>query len=360
MENFKVRVLDDIEEKGISQLEEELLKKHEAEFQQQAQPEEVQQQVDQEPQNELNEQDVLSFISKRYNKEINSFDELMEQRKNQEDIPEDVAAYLTYRKETGRGFEDFLKLKEDYDAMEPDQLLKSYLLATQEGLDEEDVDMMMDDYRYDEDFDDESKIKKVKVAKKKALAEAKKYFNTQKEKYKAPLESRSVSLPDEEREQFEAYKQYLSEAKTIQEQDERKRKWFSQKTDEVFGNEFKGFEFNVNDRKFTFAPGDANELKKSQMTPANFINKFLDENGLMKDATGYHRSLAIAMNPEKFAKFFYEQGQADATDDVMRKTKNINMGERRAPEVTSKDGFKVRAVDSGSIDTLKIRSIKKN
>lgn len=360
MENFKVRVLDDIEEKGIPQLEEELLKKHEAEFQQQAQPEEVQQQVDQEPQNELNEQDVLSFISKRYNKEINSFDELMEQRKNQEDIPEDVAAYLTYRKETGRGFEDFLKLKEDYDAMEPDQLLKSYLLATQEGLDEEDVDMMMDDYRYDEDFDDESKIKKVKVAKKKALAEAKKYFNTQKEKYKAPLESRSVSLPDEEREQFEAYKQYLSEAKTIQEQDERKRKWFSQKTDEVFGNEFKGFEFNVNDRKFTFAPGDANELKKNQMTPANFINKFLDENGLMKDASGYHRSLAIAMNPEKFAKFFYEQGQADATDDVMRKTKNINMGERRAPEVTSKDGFKVRAVDSGSIDTLKIRSIKKN
>jgi len=362
MEGIKVRILDEVNNKGTQELEQELVEKHEQEINQDT-PVEVEVEVEvpdaKEEGNGLDERDVLTFLSKRYNKEINSFDELMEQRKSQEDIPEDVAAYLEYRKETGRSFDDFLKLREDFDAMEPDQLLKSYLLATQEGLDEEDVDMMMDDYRYDEDFDDESKIKKVKVAKKKALAEAKKYFNTQKEKYKAPLESRSVNLPDEEKEQFEAYKQYLSEAKTIQEQDDRKRKWFSQKTDEVFGNEFKGFEFNVNDRKFTFAPGDANELKKSQQTPANFINKFLDENGLMKDATGYHRSLAIAMNPDKFAKFFYEQGMADATEDVMRKTKNINMGERRAPEVVSKGGVQVKAVNPDSGASLKIRSIKK-
>jgi rubrerythrin len=360
---FKVRLVDESEPKSVQELERELVENHEqeqaqaqAEASSPVQPDEVK---DEElSKSELNESDVLSFISKRYNKQINSFDELMQERSSQEEIPEDVAAYMKYRKETGRGYDDYLKLGRDYESMDQDQLLKEYLLVTQEGLDEEDVELMMEDYRYDEDLDEESKIKKTKIAKKKAIAEAKKFFNTQKEMYKKPLESSMANISNEEREEIEEYKQYLQQAKTIQEQDERKRNWFAQKTNEVFSNEFKGFEFSVNDKKFTFAPGDAVELKKNQSTPSNFINRFLDENGLMKDAAGYHRSLAIAMNPEKFAKFFYEQGLSDATDDVMRKTKNINMSERRAPEVTNKGGVKVRAVNPDSGRSLKIRSNK--
>lgn len=360
---LKIRLIEDNELKSVQELERELVENHEqeqaqaqAEASSPVQPDEVK---DEElSKSELNESDVLSFISKRYNKQINSFDELMQERSSQEEIPEDVAAYMKYRKETGRGYDDYLKLGRDYESMDQDQLLKEYLLVTQEGLDEEDVELMMEDYRYDEDLDEESKIKKTKIAKKKAIAEAKKFFNTQKEIYKKPLESSAANISKEEREEIEEYKQYLQQAKTIQEQDERKRNWFAQKTNEVFNNEFKGFEFSVNDKKFTFAPGDAVELKKNQSTPSNFINKFLDENGLMKDAAGYHRSLAIAMNPERFAKFFYEQGLADATDDVMRKTKNINMSERRAPEVTSKGGVKIRAVNPDSGRSLKIRSNK--
>lgn len=361
---IKVRLLEGDEHKGVQELESELVSKHEQELNQDLQGDvaNANELLDSEESNtggvELQESDVLSFISKRYNKEINSFDELMEQRNSQEDLPEDVAVYLKYRKETGRGYEDFLKLNKDYDSMNQDQLLKEYLLATQEGLDSDDIELVMEDYKYDEDLDDDSKIKKVKIAKKKAIAEAKKYFNNQKETYKIPLESRLVNVSDEDKKELDEYKQYLKQAKTLQEQDERKRNWFMQKTDEVFDKGFKGFEFNVNDRKFTFAPGDASELKKTQSTPTNFINKFLDENGLMKDAEGYHRSLAIAMNPERFAKFFYEQGLSDATDDVMRKTKNINMSERRSPEVTNKGGMQVRAVNPDSGRNLKIRSNK--
>jgi hypothetical protein len=244
--------------------------------------------------------------------------------------------------------------------MNPDQLLKEYLTATQEGLDSDDIESLMDDYRFDEELDDESTVKKAKIAKKKVLAEAKKYFNSQKEKYKMPLESRTAFIPDEEKEVYQSFKQYTQEAKTIEEENNRKRQWFDQKTNEVFGGEFKGFEFNVNDKKFTFAPGDANELKKNQATPQNFINKFLDDQGLMKDAAGYHRSLSIAMNPDKFAKYFYEQGMADATDDVTRKIKNINMSERKAPEVgTTSGGMQVKAVNPDSGRNLKIRSIKR-
>ena len=354
---MKVRSLDIIEPKSVQEVEEQLLDQHEQSLNQAESVEPVAE-VAATP--ELKDEDVLSYIGKRYNKQINSLDDLVAERKDSEPLPDDVSAYLQYKKDTGRGFEDFLNLKKDFDEMNPDQLLKEYLTATQEGLDSDDIEALMDDYRFDEELDDESTVKKARIAKKKVLAEAKKYFNSQKEKYKMPLESRSVSISDEEKEVYESYKQYIQEAKTIEEEIKRKRQWFDQKTDEVFNGEFKGFEFNVNDKKIMFAPGDANELKKVQATPQNFINKFLDDQGLIKDASGYHRSLSIAMHPEKFAKFFYEQGMSDATDDVNRKIKNINMSDRKAPEVGKPSGsMQVRAVNPDSGRNLKIRSIKK-
>jgi hypothetical protein len=368
MEFKAVRVVETGDSKGVAEREAELLANHEAEQVAAAEvevPEAAAAIIDNGSGDEnnfpdLKEEDVLSYIGKRYNKQINSFDELIAERNQAEEMPEDVAAYMKYRKETGRGFEDFLKLKEDVDTMKPDDLLRGYLKSTQDGLDEEDIDVLMADYQYDEDLDDESTIKKVKIAKKKIVAEAKKFFNDQKEKYKMPLESRSAGISDQEKEEFNAYKQYMQQAKTIEEENNRKRQWFDQKTNEVFSGEFKGFEFDVNNRKLTFSPGDAAELRRSQSTPQNFIQKFLDESGLIKDAAGYHRALSIAMNPDRFAKFFYEQGMSDATDDVTRKIKNINMSERRAPEVTkSTDGFQVKAVNPDHGRNLKIRS-KKN
>jgi hypothetical protein len=362
---IKVRSLDAVEPKSIQEVEQELLEKHEKEINGEVSigldtssiDNGVQDTLSQEE--ELSEEKVLSYIGKRYNKQINSFDELMDQRQVNEELPEDVSAYLNYKKETGRGFDDFLKLRKDYDAMDPDNLLREYLADTQQNLDSEDIDVLMEEYTYDEDLDEESKIKRTKIARKKAIAEAKNYFNSQKEKYKFPLESSGMGLSQEEKEEFDAYRQYTKQSKSIEEESNRKRKWFDQKTDEVFSKDFKGFEFDINDKKILFTPASASELKSAQSSPLNFVNKFLDESGLIKDAAGYHKSLSIAMNPEKFAKFFYEQGQADATDDVLRKTKNINMSERRAPEVVNKGGMQVKAVAPDSGKGLKIRSIKK-
>jgi hypothetical protein len=316
----------------------------------------TQERVDSE--DELSEEKVLSYLGKRYGKEINSFDDLVQERAESEVMDEEIATYLKYKKETGRGFEDFKALNKDYDAMDPDQLLRAYLSATQEGLDSDDIEVLMDEYSFDEDFDDESDIKKIKLKMKKSVNEAKKFFNQQKEKYRVPLESSRSSIPETDKEEYESYKQYIQSAKNQQEESERKSKWFEQKTDEVFGGEFKGFEFNVGEKNISFAPGDAAELKKLQSNPYSFITKYLDEDGMMKDAAGYHRSLAMALNPEKFAKFFYEQGQSDATDDVTRKIKNINMSERQAPVNMSKGEMKVKAVNPDSGRGLKIRSIK--
>jgi len=369
---IKVRALDGTEEKGTAQLEQELLERHEQQFsdvrnQGSETPTIDTTQIDTPPivtidneEEDLSEEKVLSYLGKKYNKEIKSFDDLVSERKESDDLPEDVAAYLKYKKETGRGINDFMKLNKDVDSMEPETLLREYLSSTQEGLDADDIEVLMDDYRYDEDLDDESTIKKIKLETKKAIAEAKKFFNAQKEKYAVPLESSVPLISDEEKEIYENYKQYTKQAKTIEEENERKRSWFEQKTQEVFSEEFKGFEFEVDGKKITFNPGDRNELKKLQSTPANFINKFLDEQGLIRDASGYHKSLAAAMNPEKLAKFFYEQGKADAVDGTMRNIKNIQMSERRAPEVSRPtDGIQVKAVNPDSGRSLKIRSIKK-
>ena len=373
---IKVRAIGEVEQKSVAQVEQELLEKHEQEQQAadaaaQAAAEAAAAQNEppandnnnpdegQGAEPELTEEQVLSYIGKRYNKQINSFDDLVTQRQETEELPEDVAAYMKYKKDTGRGFDDFLKLRKDYNAMNPDQLLKEYLAATQNGLDDEDIDILMEEYSYNEDLDDESRIKRTKIARKKAIAEAKDFFNKQKEQYKLPLESSGSGLAPEEKEEFDAYRQYTKQAKTLQEENERKRQWFDQKSDEVFSKDFSGFEFELNEKKFTFSPGAAAELKKAQSTPMNFVSKYLDESGLIKDAKGYHKALSIAMNPDKFAKFFYEQGLADATEDVMRQTKNINMSERRAPEAMSKGGMQVKAVNQDNGRSLKIRSIKK-
>jgi hypothetical protein len=352
--DIKVRALDDVEVKSTAQVEEELLQKHEEQFEEKVVVEQPQEEVQ-----GLTEDQVLSHIKERYNKEFTSVDDIFAEREAQEELPEDVAAYFKYKKETGRGINDYVKLQRDFDEANPDTLLRDYLKTTETALDDDDIDSLMDEYSYDEDLDDESDIKKIKVAKKKAIAKAKNYFEKEKEMYKQPLESRSDAIPEADKEQYETYKQYLSEAATQQEETKRKSEWFTQKTDEVFNNNFKGFDFNIGEDKVTYSPGNAEDTKKAHLSPMNFVNKYLDDKGLMKDAAGYHKALAVAMNPEKFAQYFYEQGKSNATEDVMRKTKNINMTTRNTPEVSSKSGTQFKSLNNDSGRGLKIRSIKR-
>ena len=371
---LKVRAVESAKEKSVQEVEQELLDKHEEKFSgaeveqtetedsvvEDTTVEDTKEETVAEESTELSEEQVLSYIGKRYGREINSLEELSAAREEAEQLPEDVAAYFKYKKETGRGIEDYVKLQRDFDSMNPDALLREYLTITEgEGLDAEDIDSLMEEYSFDEELDDEAVIKKAKLAKKKVIAKAKKFFTEQKELYKQPLESSSAANPQAQ-EEIQAYRQYLESVKTQQEEAEARRNWFIKETDKVFTDDFKGFNFMLDDKTVTFAPGDTQSIKKSQETPMNFINKYLDESGLIKDAAGYHRALAIAMNPDKFAKFFYEQGKSSATEDVMRKTKNINMTERRAPEVANKGGFQVKSVNPDSGRSLKIRSINKN
>lgn len=354
---LKVRAIEDAEEKSVQEVEQELLEKHEEKLNT-----EVEETKGEEPEVEapsFDDQDVLSFIKEKYNREFKSMDELfVEPEPKEVELPEDVSAFMKFKQETGRGLGDYMKLNQDYDSMDDNTILKSYYSQTEEGLDSEDIDLLIEDnFGYDEDVDDESDIKRKKLSMKKELAKAKKYLNEQKQKYSAPLESRVTGLSEEDKKGLEEYQQYIKDSKSIQEQNEKLAKWFDEQTNKVF-DDFKGFDFKIEDKAFSYAPSEAAKLKEEQSSLNNFVSKFLNKDGMLEDAAGYHRALAVAMNPEKFAKFFYEQGKAEAVEDVSKKSKNIQMDTRQAPAQMSATGFKVKAMNPSSGRGLKIKSYK--
>ncbi len=369
-EEFKVRAVD-FEEKSAQEIERDLLAKADNENKQAEVATEntdivdtTEAKQDTEPKGEaqepsLNDGDVLSYIGKRYDREINSLDELFEQRNANEELPEDVSAFLKYKKETGRGIGDFVKINKDYDTVNDDQLLLDYYLEQNKGLDREDVSFEIEDkFSYDEDLDDERDVKSKKVAKKKELVKARDYFNSLKEQYKVPLESRDSFVPDEEKEEFNSYKktkeQRLQNDKTLAE----RAKKFTSKTSELFSENFEGFGFNISeDNKVVYKPADSKTLLNEQSDLNNFVNKFTGEDGSIEDYEGFHRSIAVASNPEKFAKYFYDKGMADAVGDVAKESKNIDMT-RQSTKVTPKEGVQVRSIDASRGNRLIIKKRK--
>ncbi len=382
MSELKVKEVSNVPEKSKAEIEQELLQKHEEQFEDGAPKEETtivaeeeikteepkeevksEEKIEEEVVKEdyqIGDEDVLSFIKNRYSKEINSLDDLFEQKESNEELPEDVSAYLKFKKETGRGFQDFVNLNKDYDSMDNDQLLAEYWSQSKPHLDAEDIQFELDNrFGYDEDLADDKEKRQINIAKKEELVKAKKYLNNQKEQYGVPLESSSSFVSQDEQSDYEAYKKYVQESNSMQEQNVKRQEYFTKKTNELFSTDFKGFGFKVGEKEMVFNPGNVDKMKTTQSDITNFINSHVNEDGFIKDAAAYHKSLAVAMNSESFAKFFYEQGKADAVSDITKESKNVDMPVRKAPESISKGGFSVTAVGNDHGSGLRIRS-KKN
>lgn len=366
MSEFKVRAVE-FEEKSAVEIEQELVDKHEKEVAGETiegsteQPVVTEETVIDETSEQavpvtydINEEDVLSHIRNRYNKEINSLDDLFAQREANDELPEDAAAFLKFKRETGRGIEDFVKLNRDFSKMDEKSLLAEYYSVTNPEFDSEDVAWKIDELLYDEDYDDEKTIKSKKLAMKQELKKANDFFEKQKEQYRIPLESSKNSAPivDEE---YESYKQYKQQSVQTEDETRKKSDYFVAKTNELFSEKFEGFEFNLDDNKVVYKPADVGTLKE-QSDMAKFVKGFLNEDGYLKDAATFHRAIAIASNPEKFAKFFYDKGKSDGVGSIAEESKNIDMG-RPATTVTPKQGFSVRALDADAPD-YKIKSKK--
>jgi len=362
-EKFTVKVSEPTEEKGVQQVEQELLNKYNEEQQELAENQQVEetQQVEEAESTpelrEINDADVLSYFKEKHDKDVNSIDELFST--SNKSLPEDVEAFYNYKKETGRGLNDYIMLNKDYNEIDDDKVLTEYYLSTKPHLDENDVAFEINrKFSYDEEGHEEWEKKERQIAKKEELAKARDYFNEQKAKYKIPVESTEPFVSDEDKENYEAFKEYENSLKSAREENVKKSEFFTQKTDELFNENFEGFKFNLNDNEYVYKPAEASKLKNAQSDINNFLGMFLDENGYVKDINEYHKTIAVAMNPNAFAKYFYEQGKSDAITDSAKKAKNIDMSVRRTPEVRTSGGMKISSISEPSSNGLRIRSKK--
>ena len=269
------------------------------------------------------------------------------------ELPENVDKLLTFMEETGGTLEDYVNLNRDISAYDDGQVLREYYNQAKPW-DSQDINEYMEDqFSFDED-DDPREIRSKKRAFKEELFNARKFLEGNKEKYYADLKLRKQQdIPQEYQEAFTYYNEYQQSVELNKQQTET----FLQKTDNVFGENFKGFDFQVGDNKYRYKVNNVADTKTQQSDINNFVSKFIGEDGQLSDAKGYHKALFTARNADKLAEHFYEQGRADALRNSAREAKNINMDPRKEGVIKTSTGqrFKVVTGDSSSKLRMKIK-----
>jgi hypothetical protein len=285
------------------------------------------------------EEMVNKLLSDRFNVTLEQLPEVLSNNEKKEaepvELPEDVQKYLEYRKETNRSLSDFVKLQQGFNDIPEDTLLKQYYAETKPGLDDSDYEYLLDsNFGYDPQRADEDEIKRKLLNKKEEIYKAKQYFESIKERYKTPLESSAAETPEEYKEAFSFYNQYKKDLAKQEEDAKIQRKSFEEKTNSFFNQNFEGFDFKVGEKNLVYKPKDLQSFKDKNSDINNFFTKHLNSDGSLKDAKAYHTALSMAMNPQSFANFFYEQGKSDAVNEVVKDGKNIDMAMRNNAEST--------------------------
>ena len=289
--------------------------------------------------------------------EVQQEEQTQEEVVQELDLPDDLVKLQEFMKETGGTLEDYVKLNTDVNELDDSEILHDYYKKTKPHLNDEEINFLLEDtYSYDEDNADEREVRKKKIALKEQVAEAKAYLDGQKSKYYEEIKA-GTTLSEEQKQAVDFYNSYNAEqeenTKIVRQQSDT----FLNKTDKVFNNDFKGFEFKVGDKQVTYNVSNADQVKTQQKDINNFIEKFLNKDGLMENAEGYHKGLFTAMNPDAIANHFYEQGKADAVKASVANAKNINTS--RASHSTTKDGITVRVLGDSS-DDMKLRIKTRN
>jgi len=266
-------------------------------------------------------------------------------------IPENIQKLMNFMEETGGDLEDYVKLNQNYSELDNTSILKEYYTQTKPHLNEEEIDFLMDDYfSFDEDVDEERDVRRKKLAMKEQVAQAKQHLDGVKSKYYEDIKYGS-KLTKEQQKAIDFFNRYNTESKEQEQIAEKQQKRFLNKTSELFDKEFKGFEYKVGEKKFRFNIKDSNTVKDTQSDINKFVKKFLNKNNEMEDAKGYHKALYTAMNSDKIASHFYEQGKADALKNSIAKSKNISMDPRQQhnSEINT-GGMKFRVLGDNSND----------
>ena len=269
----------------------------------------------------------------------------------EKELPENLNKLVKFMEETGGTLEDYVRINADYSNVDEDVLLREYYKTTKPHLNNEEINFILEDnFSWDEEEEEERAVRKKKLAYKEEIAKARKFLEDTKNKYYDEIKLRP-SVTQEQKKAMDFFNRYNEEQKRA----DTLHSDFIQHTERLFTN-FKGFDFNLGDKKFRYAVNNAEEVKNNQSKITNFTGKFLNKDGTIKDAAGYHRALYVANNSDAFANHFYEQGKADAIRDLNAKSKNINIQNHNSGNNDIfVGGFKVKAINGESSSRLKIK-----
>ena len=301
---------------------------------------------------QLIEEDDDAPLNDELQKAVEEHKQVAEQRV----LPENIEKLVAFMEETGGTIEDYTRLNADYSNIDDKTLIKEYYKKNKPYLDSEDLDLLLEDFDYDEDVDEDKDIRKKKLAFKEEVAKAKNFLEETKSKYYDEIKLRP-GVTQEQQKAMDFFNRYNKE----QEQAEQQHQLFKDNTKKLFSDDFKGFDISVGEKKYKYNIQNKDKVAENQSNITNLVGKFLDENGNVKDVNGYHKAMYAAENVDKIASHFYEQGKADAVKDVVNKSKNLSDTKARTTQGdVFIDGFKVRAISGADSTKLKIKTKKFN
>jgi len=273
-------------------------------------------------------------------------------------LPENIQSLVDFMSNTGGTIEDYVRLNHDYSNVNEKVLLNEYYKQTKPHLDKEEVDFLMEDnFSYDEDLDEPRDIRKKKLAFKEEVAKARVELDAMKDKYYQEIKLRPGITQDQQQatDFFNRYKQQEESAKTLQQD-------FKARTEQIFNDDFKGFDFNLGEKKFRYKLQNPSDVGKSQLNVNTFVQKFVDKKGAVTDPSGYHKAMYAAMNSDKIANHFYEQGKADGVKSIVDSSRNLSNDKPRqvADGNVFINGLKVKSISGLDSSKLKIKKRKFN
>jgi len=304
----------------------------------------------------------LIEVTEESKPEVKKLEQKVKEAKRDEQVlgrqlPENIEKLVSFMEDTGGTVQDYVRLNHDYSNVDDDTLLREYYKNTKPHLTRDEISFVMEDqFKYDTDVDEERDIIKKKLAKKEAVAEARGHLEDLKKRYYDEIKLRP-GITQEQQKAMEFFNRYNQEQEIATQQHEA----FINNTNEYFTNDFKGFDFEVGEKKFKYGVKNPKDVAENQSNLNNFVEKFLDNEGNVKDTKGYHKAMYAAQNIDKIVNHFYEQGKSDGIKTVVDGSKNIS---NEARQTGGQDifigGLKVRAIDGVDSSKLRIKKSKFN
>jgi len=275
----------------------------------------------------------------------------------QPELPENIGKLVDFMKETGGTMQDYIRLSTNYEDLDRDVLVKEYYKNTKSHLSTEEINFMIEDnFAFDEDIDEEREVRRKKLAYKEEVAKARTFLEDTKTKYYDDIKLKSPSLSENQKEASDFFNRH----KEDQNRNAANHEKFKVNTNELFNENFEGFDFELGEKKFRYGIQNPSQVAENQSNFNNFLGKFLGKDGTVEDTRGYHKALYAGANADKMANHFYEQGKADAIRDVVNKSNNTSSGARKAAPVDSArfGAYKVKSVSGADSSKLKIKKFR--